>query len=99
MWRVTQDVVSADVAALAPFIVAALQQARALAPPAVLASGADDAATRGVLRQKEAVYSAACALEFELRNHVDFAEWLQGSLLPELQAVCGACWLHAARVR
>lgn len=76
-----------DAPQLAPLLANAVQMARQMAPAAALAIPALDQATLEAVRHKEAIYCAACTLAYELYDHIDFVEWLQGSLLPELAVV------------
>jgi hypothetical protein len=68
-------------------LAAELARARGLAPPARLQAPSLDAETAAEARVKEGVYCCACVLEYQMADHVDFLEWLQGSLLPEMQVV------------
>lgn len=81
-----QELVSSDEQVLGPMLVAEVQRARAT-PPATAAAAAAGADAAAALRAKEGVYAAACILEFQLFDYLDFSEWLRGSLLTELSTV------------
>lgn len=77
--------------ALAPSLVHLLNTVQAQ-PPAVAASlGAYAAASEGAggvpveLLNREAVYNTVGIGAYELHDHVDFAAWFHGHLVPELQ--------------
>jgi hypothetical protein len=79
--------VSGDEAELGPMLAAEVHKARQLAPVATVAQATIDGATAAALLAKEGAYSIACTLEYQLFDFLDFTEWLQGSLLPELVVV------------
>jgi hypothetical protein len=82
-----QELVNDDVAALAPLVAAAIQHARQHVPPEAVSGDHLQPEVLDAVRLKESVYCAACALEFQLYEYIDFPEWLRGWLLPELQLV------------
>lgn len=86
-----------DVDVVGPQLAAALQHARAAAPPQQLAQEPQPPEVAEAARHKEAVYCAACMLSHMLTKFVHYEEWLQASLLPELSVVRprGPCALHA----
>ena len=82
-----QEVVSSDEAALGPLVARELAAARAMATATELARGEPTGAAAAALRRKEGIYGAACTLDYQLDDHVDFVPWLTESLLPELAVV------------
>jgi hypothetical protein len=90
-----QEIVSSDEAGLGSLLAAELAQARKTLPAVELAQGPLSAESSSALLRKEAVYSVACTLDYELSDYVDFSDWLYGSLLPELSVVGAASFCCA----
>jgi hypothetical protein len=82
-----QEIVASDEAMLGPWLAGQLSEARKMAPASELALAPASAELVAAVLRKEAVYSVACSLDYELSDYVDFPDWLYGSLLPELTVV------------
>lgn len=83
-----QGLLQHDPEALCPMVRNAIVAARHSVPHAILAAPTIDAASLSALLAKEAMYNAACCATYELFDHLDFKEWLDNSLLPDLLVVC-----------
>lgn len=81
-----QTLVDSDPTGLVPQVLSALQAARSTPTHQQLLMNPQPPEVRDAMRCKEAAYLSACVLD-SVQGSLDVGEWLQGSLLPEMNLV------------